>query len=200
MPHDYPEPLKEAINAFSKLPGIGKRGAERIVLSLLDEKKSLAGELITALKAAQERVKHCSTCGNLTETDPCSICTDSSRNHSLICVVENPPDIVAIEKARAFRGVYHSLMGRLSPLDGVNPEDLRIHELVKRVSDAPVREVVLALGTELESETTAIFIAKLLKEKNVAVSRIAYGISAGMGLEYADSVTLSRALDGRRAI
>ncbi len=200
MPHDYPEPLKEAIAALSKLPGIGKRSAERIALSLLDQKSLVAAELTTAIQTARERVRHCSNCGNLTENDPCPICTDTMRDHTLICVVENPADIVAIEKAGAFRGVYHALMGRLSPLDGVEPADLRISELVKRVSDAPVREVILALGTELESETTALYIGKLLKDKKVAVSRIAYGISAGMGLEYADSVTLSRALDGRRAI
>jgi len=200
MPHDYPDALKNAINALNKLPGIGKRSAERIALSLLEEKSEVAKELIQAIQCAREKVRHCTTCGNYTEADPCAICLDHSRDPGIICVVETPHDILSIEKAGSFHGVYHALMGRLSPLDGVNPEDLRIKELMERITHFPVREVILALGTELESETTAIYTGKLLKEKNIPVTRIAYGISAGMGLEYADSLTLSRALEGRRAI
>ncbi|MDL5048695.1 recombination mediator RecR [Oscillatoria amoena NRMC-F 0135] len=198
MAHDYPEALKNAIDAFGKLPGIGKRGAERIVLSLLEKNNPLPVRLIHTIQHLTSSVKHCSICGNHTESDPCAICADPSRDRSVICVVENPQDILSIEKSGGFRGLYHALMGRLSPLDGVNPEDLRIQELLDRAHESV--EVILALGTELESETTAIYIAKLLKNKNVKVSRIAYGISAGVGLEYADSVTLARALEGRRAV
>lgn len=200
MQHDYPDSLKNAIAAFSKLPGIGKRSAERIVLCLIETKNNLSAELVDTLQNARQLVKQCSVCGNYTENDPCPICSDPTRDKGLVCVVETPQDILAIERAGTFRGVYHALMGRISPLDGVNPEDLRIHGLIQRIDTDSIKEVILALGTELESETTALYIGRLLKEKNVSVTRIAYGISAGMGLEYADSVTLTRALEGRRAI
>ncbi|MDX2227515.1 MAG: recombination mediator RecR [Verrucomicrobiae bacterium] len=196
--YEYPPSVQKAIGEVARLPGIGRRSAERIVLALLREEERVTGDLAEALMGVRSKIRHCSRCGNLCETDPCPICTDSRRDQGLICVVEEPRDIISLEKSGSFRGVYHALMGKIAPLDGVEAEDLRIGALIRRVREQKPEEVILALGTDIEGETTALYTGKLLKEAGVSVTRIAYGISAGMGLEHADSVTLSRALEGRR--
>jgi recombination protein RecR len=195
-------PLPESISALTaalgKLPGIGPRSAERIALHLVQSDSAAVKSLADAILNAREKIKFCEICGSLTEQSPCSFCTEARRDASLVCVVERAVDILSIEKAGSFRGKFHVLGGKISPLDGVEPEDLRIAGLEKRLQSEPIREVIIALSTDVEGDATSHYLAKRLARPNLKISRIAYGLPAGSGLEYADELTLSRALEGRR--
>jgi len=193
-----PEPITALVAALSKLPGIGPRSAERIALYLVQEEKSSVANLAETILQARERIQFCEICGALTEKSPCYICTDSRRDASLVCVVENPVDILSIEKSGTFRGKYHVLGGKISPLDGVEPDDLRIADLERRLGSEPIKEIVIALGTDVEGDATGYYLAKRLARADLKITRIAHGLPAGSGLEFADELTLSRALEGRR--
>lgn len=195
---NLPAPIVELLAALTKLPGIGPRSAERLALHLVQSDPGYAKQLAAVILQARERIQPCPVCGALTELTPCLICQSPRREGSLVCVVERPVDIISIEKAGTFRGKYHVLGGKLSPLDGVEPEDLRIAELEARLAGKSVNEVILALGTDVEGDATSYYLAKRLAAKGVKVTRIAHGLPAGTGLEYADELTLSRALEGRR--
>jgi recombination protein RecR len=196
----FPENLTRLIQQLNKLPGIGARSAERIALYLLRADEAEVKRLAELILQVREKVKNCSRCGALTETEPCAICSDPRRDSSTVCVVEKPTDIISIEKTAVYKGKYHVLGGKISPLSGVGPEDLRIAELEERILKENIREVILALGADVEGDATSYYLAKRLSGKGVRVSRIAHGLPAGGGLEFADQVTLSRALEGRREI
>jgi recombination protein RecR len=193
-----PDSITALIAALGRLPGVGPRSAERIALHLVQTDPATVKQLADTILIARERIKFCDLCGALTEQSPCSICTDRRRESSLVCVVERAVDILSIEKSGAYRGKFHVLGGKISPLDGVEPEDLRIAELEKRLNHEPIKEVVIALGTDVEGDATSHYLAKRLARQGLKISRIAYGLPAGSGLEYADELTLSRALEGRR--
>jgi recombination protein RecR len=186
------------IAALGKLPGIGPRSAERLALHLVQGEAAAVRTLAQQLVAARERVTSCQICGGLTERQPCDLCSDPRRDAAVICIVEKPVDILTLEKSGTFRGKYHSLNGRLSPLNGVGPEDLRIAELESRLQSEPVKELILALPTDVEGDATCHYLAKQFTGKGVQVTRIAHGLPASSGLEFADELTLSRALEGRR--
>jgi recombination protein RecR len=183
---------------LNKLPGVGPRSAERIALHLVQTDSAAARQLAQAVLQARERIRNCANCGSLTEQSPCSICTDPRRDAAVVCVVERPVDIISIERAGSFRGKFHVLGGKISPLNGIEPDDLRIAELEHRLSAEPVKEIVLALPTDVEGDATSFYLAKRLADKGAKVTRIAYGLPAGSALEFADELTLSRALEGRR--
>ncbi|SRR5258708_5601145 len=193
-----PEAVASLIIELGKLPGIGPRSAERIALHLVQSDSDATKRLAQALLAARERVQFCEVCGALTEQSPCGTCTDPRRDASLVCVVERPVDIISIEKSGTFRGKYHVLGGKISPLNGVEPDDLRIAALERRLAAEPIREVVIALGTDVEGDATSFYLAKRLVREGLKITRIAHGLPAGAGLEFADELTLSRALEGRR--
>jgi recombination protein RecR len=193
-----PEPISSLIGALSKLPGIGPRSAERIALHLVQADSAAVKQLAETMLNARERVRFCEVCGALTEKSPCAICTDAHRDSSLVCIVERPVDIISIEKSGTFRGHYHVLGGKISPLNGVEPEDLRIGELERRLVHSLIKEVVMALGTDVEGDATGYYLAKRLARQGLKITRIAHGLPAGTGLEFADELTLSRALEGRR--
>ena len=184
---------------LQKLPGIGAKGAQRLAFHILKNPRDDAERLCEAIRDVKERVTYCSTCNNITEADPCVFCTSPSRDQRLICVVEEPQNVSVIEKTREFRGVYHVLMGALSPLHGVGPDDLTIKDLLTRVGSG-VDEVILATNPTVEGEATALYLARLLKPLGVKVTRIAMGIPVGSDLEYADEVTMTRAMEGRREL
>lgn len=188
------------INELSKLPGIGRKTAERLAFYLLKEEENLGQSLAHAILEVKERARFCSLCGNITEEDPCEICNNPHRNKKLICVVEEPKDIWAIEKIGTYNGTYHVLMGALSPLDGIGPEKLRIRELLKRAHEVEVEEIIVATDPNIEGDATALYLSKLIKPLGIPVTRIASGLPVGGDLEYADSVTLSKALSGRRPL
>lgn len=193
-----PDSITTLIAALSKLPGVGPRSAERIALHLVQTEAATVKHLADAIVHARERIQFCTICGALTEKLPCSICDDVRRDGSLICVVERAVDILSVEKSGTFRGKFHVLGGKISPLDGVEPEDLRISELEQRLANEPIAEIIIALGTDVEGDATSYYLAKRLARPGLKISRIAYGLPAGSGLEYADELTLSRALEGRR--
>jgi recombination protein RecR len=193
-----PASITALIAALSKLPGIGPRSAERIALHLVQTESTAVKQLAEAILQARERVQFCTTCGALTEKSPCPICADTRRDGSLICVVERAVDILSIEKSGTFRGKFHVLGGKISPLDGVEPEDLRIAEMEQRLTRETITEIIIALGTDVEGDATSYYLAKRLARSGLKISRIAYGLPAGSGLEFADELTLSRALEGRR--
>jgi len=193
-----PDSITTLIAALSKLPGVGPRSAERMALHLVQTESGVVKHLADALVTARERISFCTTCGALTEKSPCAICADPRRDGSLVCLVERAVDILSVEKSGTFRGKFHVLGGKISPLDGVEPEDLRIAELEKRLATEPILELVIALGTDVEGDATSNYLAKRLARPGLKVSRIAYGLPAGSGLEFADELTLSRALEGRR--
>ena len=197
---DYPKPVQNLIAQLARLPGIGKRSAERIALHLLKVGHDTNQSLADSILEADSKIRNCSRCGNYTEHDPCDICQSPRRDQSILCVVEGPGDILTLERTGAFQGIYHALMGRISPLNGIGPEQLRIGALVERVKKERPAEVVLAMGADVESEATAHYLADQLKPLGMTVSRIALGLSAGSALEAADEVTLSRALEGRRKV
>ncbi|HEX7860583.1 MAG TPA: recombination mediator RecR [Verrucomicrobiae bacterium] len=193
-----PEPINQLVASLSKLPGIGPRSAERIALHLVQSEKEVVQRLAENVLAAREKIQLCSVCGGLTETQPCTYCSDNRRDASLICIVERPVDVMSIEKSGVFRGTYHVLGGKISPLNGVEPEDLRITELEKRCEGDAVKEIIIALPSDVEGDATSFYINKLLSPRGIRVTRIAHGLPVGSGLEFADELTLSRALEGRR--
>jgi recombination protein RecR len=193
-----PEPVVSLIAALNKLPGVGPRSAERIALHLVQTDSAVVQQLADTILHAREKIQFCTTCGALTEKSPCPICADTRRDSSLICVVERAVDILSVERSGTYRGKFHVLGGNISPLDGIEPEDLRIAELEKRLTHESVKEIVIALGTDVEGDATSFYLAKRLARKGLKISRIAYGLPAGSGLEFADELTLSRALEGRR--
>ena len=195
-----PEPINELVVALNTLPGIGPRSAERLALHLVQSEAGAVKQLAEAILRARERIKTCTTCGSLTEQIPCAICTDPRRDGAIVCVVERAVDIISIEKSGTFRGKFHVLGGKISPLNGVDPEDLRITDLEKRLGPEPIKEVILALGTDVEGDATSYYLAKRLATKGVKITRIAHGLPAGSGLEFADELTLSQALEGRREL
>lgn len=195
-----PDPILDLQQALGKLPGIGPRSAERLALYLVQTDAAAVRHLAQTLTQARERIQTCPKCGGLTEKIPCGICANPRRESSLLCVVEHPVDIFTLEKAGSFQGLYHVLGGRLSPLNGVEPEDLRIAELEQRLEGAAVKEIILALATDVEGDATSVYLAKRLAPRGVRVTRLAHGLPAGSGLEFADDLTLSRALEGRRDV
>ena len=195
-----PPPLAELIRALGTLPGIGPRTAERLALHLVQSELGAVRQLAQALVSARERIQPCAQCGALTEGQPCALCTDARRDPAQVCVVARPVDVLLLEKAGSFRGRYHVLGGTLSPLNGIEPEDLRIEALETRLAAGPVQEVILALPTDVEGDATAFYLARRLAPRGVKVSRLAHGLPAGTGLDFADELTLSRALEGRQLI
>ncbi len=194
----YPEPVARLIDALQRLPGIGPKTAQRLTFFLLKRPAAEVAELGEALAQLKERIVHCSTCFNVTEQDPCRICEDPQRDQRTLCVVEEPNDLLALERTGEFRGRYHVLLGALSPLDGIGPEDLKVRELLVRLEDDQVEEVILATNPNVEGEATALYLARLLRPLGMRITRIARGLPVGGDLEYADQVTLSKALEGRR--
>ena len=192
------EPLVRLTGALQKLPGIGAKSAQRLAFHLLKQPREEADQLCDAIRDVKQRIVHCSVCSNITDCDPCFYCTDAGRDRRLLCVVEDPHNVDAIEKTGDFRGAYHVLMGALSPLKGVGPDDLRIAGLLERVGGGEVAEVILATNPNVEGEATAIYLARLLKPLGVRVSRIAMGVPVGSDLEYADEITMMKAMEGRR--
>lgn len=193
-----PEPVTRLIEAFAQLPGIGPKTASRLTFYLLRRPAEQAEALAAALRDLKQKVLFCATCFNITEASPCAICRDEGRDRSIICVVEEPLDVLAIERTGEYRGLYHVLHGAISPVEGIGPDELRINELLVRLKDRPVREVLLATNPNLEGEATAMYLARLIQPLGVRVTRLARGLPVGGDLEYADAVTLSRALEGRR--
>ncbi|WP_419867526.1 recombination mediator RecR [Clostridium perfringens] len=195
----YPVAIEKLIEEFAKLPSIGKKSAQRLTLHILNLPKDEVEEFANALVKARGTIKYCSVCGNFTDTDPCAICSNHNREKDIICVVEQPKDIMTMEKVKEFNGLYHVLHGTISPMQGRGPQDIRIRELVARMS-GDVKEVIVATNPTIEGEATAMYISKILKPLDVKVTRIAAGIPVGGDLEYADEVTLSKALEGRTVI
>ena len=194
-----PDPLIRLIEELQRLPGIGPKGAQRLAFHLLKTPRETTDRLVDAVREVKELVTYCSSCNNITAVDPCPFCTGDDRDRRVICVVEEPPNVAAIEKAREFKGLHHVLMGALSPLQGIGPDDLKIKSLLARVTDG-VEEVILATNPNVEGEATAIYLARLLKPLGVKVTRIAMGVPVGSDLEYADEVTMNKAMEGRREV
>lgn len=193
----YPEPIRNLIDSFSRLPGIGKKTAERLTMHILRAPMEEAKQLASSLIDLKEKMRLCSVCFSLSERESCAICSDPARNRESLCVVERPADMAAIEKSGAFKGVYHVLQGVLSPMDGIGPDDLKLDELFKRIRKQQIKEVVIATGTNVEGESTASYIAGRLKEWPVKITRIASGVPMGGDLKYVDQVTLKRAMETR---
>ena len=197
---DVAPPVQVLIDEFKKLPGVGPKSAQRLAFHLIRSSREEAERLAHAILRLKETIRHCSICNNITEADPCQYCTDSSRDHSLICVVEGPHNLIAIEKTRQYNGYYHVLMGVLSPLQGIGPDQLKIKGLLERLGDGTVKEVIIATNPNVEGEATALYLSRLIKPLKIGVSRIATGVPVGGDLDYADEVTVSRALEGRRSL
>lgn len=195
----YPQPVFKLIEEFSKLPGIGHKTAQRLAMFVINMNIEDVERFASTIVDAKKNIKYCSVCGNLTDNDPCSICNNTSRDKDTICIVQEPRDVIAIERTREFNGIYHVLQGAISPLGGVGPDDIRIKELLSRIS-VQTKEIILATNPNVEGEATAMYISRLLKPLGIKTTRIAHGIPVGGDLEYADEVTLSRALEGRREI
>ncbi|MDR2771593.1 MAG: recombination mediator RecR [Clostridiales Family XIII bacterium] len=197
----YAKPLNDLIRALSGLPGIGGKSAQRLAFHILSMSDGDANAIADAIREAKSRMKYCSVCGNLTDTDPCGICADRTRDRSVICVVESPRDAAAVERTGEYRGFYHVLHGVLSPMDGIGPDDINLRQLLTRLQkDDDAKELILATNPTIEGEATAMYIAKLIKPAGIRVTRIAHGIPVGGDLEYADEITLSKAMEGRREL
>ncbi|RHO54866.1 recombination protein RecR [Ruminococcaceae bacterium AM28-23LB] len=196
----FAPPVEKLIEQFERLPGIGYKTAQRLAFFVLDLPKDQAEEFAKAILDAKQTVHTCKVCQNLTDGEICSICSDPMRDKGLICVVTDPKDVVALERTREYKGLYHVLHGVISPLNGIGPDQLRIKELLQRVADEDIREVIMATNPDTEGEATAMYLSRLLKPFGVAVTRLAYGVPVGGHLEYADEVTLTRALEGRTQI
>ncbi len=197
---EYTKPLAQLIEFFQKFPGIGPKSAQRMAFHLLKMPLSEVEKFSKVLVEAKENIHYCSICFNMSASNPCEICSDDRRDKSVICVVAETKDLIAIEKTREYKGLYHVLQGTLSPLDGIGVEDIRIKELLTRSADENVKEVILALSPSVEGEATSMYITKLLKPFNIKISRIAFGLPIGSDLEYADEITLAKAIEGRRLI
>lgn len=196
----YPEPIAKLIDSFMKLPGIGPKTAARLAFFVIDMKEDDVLEFGRALVNAKRHLIYCSECLNITDRDPCYICDDSSRDRTTICVVQEPRDVIAMEKMKDYRGLYHVLHGAISPVDGIGPEDIKVTELIRRLENEEVQEVILATNPTIEGEATAMYLSRLIKPAGVKTSRIAHGLPMGGDLEYADEVTLSKAIEGRREL
>ena len=196
----YTTSFSKLVDVFRKMPGVGSKSAVRMayhILSLSDEETK---EIISAISDAKQKIHYCSICQNITETDPCEICSNPKRDRTLLCVMDKPKDVIALEKTREYFGLYHVLHGSISPMDGIGPDDLKIKELLSRVAEGEFKEIIMANNPSIEGEATAMYISKLLKPFGVKVSRIAYGVPVGGDLEYADQITLAKAIEGRREI
>ena len=196
----YPEPIAKLIDSFSRLPGIGPKTAARLAFYVLRMKEEDVIDFAKALVSVKRNLTYCSVCCNITDTDPCRICSDKSRDVSVICVVQEPKDLVAMERTREYSGHYHVLNGAISPMDGLGPDDIRIAELVRRLGDERVQELILATNPNIEGEATAMYLSRLVKPFGIKVTRIAHGLPVGGDLEDADEVTISKALEGRREL
>jgi recombination protein RecR len=196
----YAAPISKLIEEFSKLPGVGNKTAQRLAFYILNMPKENAYNLSQAIIEAKEKIKHCSICYNITDTDPCAICGDVKRDNSMLCIVQEPRDIFAIEKTREYKGKYHVLHGAISPMEGIGPNEIYIKELLIRLQETDVAEIILATNPTIEGEATAMYIAKLIKPFGIKATRLASGIPIGGDLEYTDEITLSKALEGRREL
>ncbi|MCM3712385.1 recombination mediator RecR [Sporosarcina luteola] len=196
----YPEPISKLIDSFMKLPGIGPKTAGRLAFFVLSMKEDTVLDFAKALVDAKRNLRFCSVCGHITDIDPCQICQDQSRDRSMICVVQDPKDVIAMEKMRDYNGMYHVLHGAISPMDGIGPEDINVPSLLTRLQDEEVEELILATNPTIEGEATAMYISRLVKPSGITTTRIAHGLPVGGDLEYADEVTLSKALEGRREL
>lgn len=196
----YAKPLNRLIGELSKLPGIGGKTAQRLAFHILSMEEKEVNTLADVIRQAKKEMVYCSVCGNLTDRDPCAICSDGSRDESTICVVESPRDLVAMEKIKEYHGYYHVLHGTISPMDGIGPDDINLKSLITRLGDEKVKELIIATNPTIEGEATAMYIARLVKPSGIKVSRIAHGIPVGGDLEYADEVTLLKAVEGRREL
>ncbi len=198
----YTKPLARLIEELQKLPGVGAKSAQRLSFHIIKQSASYSKDLATAIIEAKEQIKFCSVCSNLTSIDPCEFCQDERRDKSIICVIAEPNDLIALEKTKEFKGQYHILQGLISPMEGIGPDKLKIKELISRLSgnDNRVKEVILAINPTVEGEATTLYINKLIKPINLKITRIAFGLPVGGDLEYADTMTLARALEGRREI
>jgi len=195
-----PDSLQNLVDQFKRLPGIGAKSAQRLAFHVLKTPREDAERLCDAIREVKDRVTYCSACNNITDADPCRYCADPARDHRLICVVEEPQNVQVVEKSGGFRGVYHVLLGALSPLQGIGPDDLKIKGLLARLAGGGVEEIILATNPTVEGEATAIYLARLLKPLGVRVTRIATGIPVGSDLEYADELTMGKAMEGRREV
>lgn len=196
----YAKPLGRLISELSKLPGIGGKTAQRLAFYILSLEDKEAENLAASIVEAKKSMKYCSVCGNLTDQDPCNICTDPRRRNDVICVVENAKDVMAMERIKEFQGLYHVLHGAISPMEGIGPEDINLKQLIIRLQQSDVKEIILATNPNIEGEATAMYIARLIKPSGIKVTRIAHGIPVGGDLEYADEVTLLKAMEGRREL
>lgn len=196
----YAAPIAKLIEELSKLPGVGNKTAQRLAFYILNMPSEDVEKLSASIVNAKRNIKYCKICCNITDSDTCNICSNIKRDSSMICVVEDPKDVVAMEKTREFKGLYHVLNGAISPMEGIGPEEIRIKELLKRVADNEIKEIILATNPNIEGEATAMYISRLLKPIGIKVTRIAHGVPVGGDLEYADEVTLMKALEGRREI
>lgn len=197
---EYTKPLAQLIEFFQKFPGIGPKSAQRMAFHLLKMPLGEVQRFSQVLVEAKENIHYCNICFNMSASNPCEICSDSRRDKSVICVVAETKDLIAVEKTREYKGLYHVLQGTLSPLDGIGVEDIRIKELLTRVADEEVKEIILALSPSVEGEATSMYLTKLLKPFNIKISRIAFGLPIGSDLEFADEITLAKAIEGRRVI
>lgn len=196
----YPEPISKLIDSFTKLPGIGPKTAIRLAFFVINMNDDDVLEFANSLVSAKRELSHCTICGHITDQDPCSICQDQSRDESIICVVEDPKDVIAMEKMKEFNGRYHVLHGSISPMDGIGPEDINVPDLIHRLKDEQVDELILATNPNIEGEATAMYISRLVKPSGIKTTRIAHGLPVGGDLEYADEVTLAKSLEGRREV
>ena len=196
----YAKPIAKLIEEFEKLPTIGHKSAQRIAFYLLNLPDNKVEEIANTIVDAKRNAKYCAKCGNITDKEMCDICGDDSRDTELLCVVQDPRDVIAMEKTREYKGYYHVLHGAISPMDGIGPEDIRIKELVSRVGMEDITEIILATNPNIEGEATAMYISKLLKHFDIKVTRIAHGLPVGSDLEYADEVTIAKALEGRHSL
>lgn len=200
MQYFYPEPIAKLIEGFTKLPGIGPKTAQRLTFYVLNMEEEEVIDIAKALVRAKRDLHYCSICQNITDVDPCHTCKDKTRDRSVICIVQEPKDVIAMEKTREFNGLYHVLNGAISPMEGIGPEELKLKELLVRLEDEEVKELIFATNPNLEGEATAMYISKLVKPFGLKVTRIAHGLPVGGDLEYADEITLTKALEGRREI
>lgn len=196
----YPEPIARLIDSYMKLPGIGQKTATRLAFYTIDMKDEVVNEFAKSLLSVKRDLHFCSICGNITEGDPCEICSDPSRDKGMILVVEEPKDVMALEKVREYHGLYHVLHGVLSPMEGTGPEDINIAPLIQRLHDDQVKEVIIATNATTEGEATAIYLSRMIKPAGIKVTRLAHGLSVGSDIEYADEVTLLKAVEGRREL
>ena len=196
----YPEPISKLIDSFTKLPGIGPKTAVRLAFFVIEMNDDDVLEFAESLVSAKRELTHCTICGHITDQDPCPICQDQSRDESIICVVEDPKDVIAMEKMKEFNGRYHVLNGAISPMDGIRPEDINVPDLINRLKDEKVVELILATNPNIEGEATAMYISRLVKPSGIKTTRIAHGLPVGGDLEYADEVTLAKSLEGRREV